>query len=247
MTVTGDQLRLEQKVLQLEAALQRPEKLAVATRYAGAIMHEVNNPLAAITNLVYLTKLQADEPDRVREYMTVVEEQLATLTNVTTQVLTFHRDQPHTKDFDLIDIMESALKLHSARLTSGEVALVRTFKQPATASVFGSEILQVVSNLLLNALDALPAQDAELRIRIKTVRDDVQIIIADNGTGMSAETLSSLFEPYKSTKPSGTGLGLWLSHRIMKKHNGHIRVRSSLAKGRQGTTFRLSVPIKAAA
>jgi signal transduction histidine kinase len=247
MTVTGEELPLEQKIVQLEAALQKCEKLAVATRYAGAIMHEVNNPLAAITNLVYLTKLQADEPDLVREYMTIIEGQLATLSNVTTQVLTFHRDQPHMKDFDLIDIVESALKLHAARLTSGEVALIRSFKPPATASVFGSEILQVVSNLLLNALDALPTQGAELRIRIKTVRDSVHIIIADNGAGMSAETVGSLFEPYKSTKPFGTGLGLWLSHRIMKKHNGHIRVRSSQAKGRQGTTFRLSVPTKSAA
>src|ERR1700722_1934292 len=139
MTVTGEELPLEQKIVQLEAALQKCEKLAVATRYAGAIMHEVNNPLAAITNLVYLTKLQADEPDLVREYMTIIEGQLATLSNVTTQVLTFHRDQPHMKDFDLIDIVESALKLHAARLTSGEVALIRSFKPPAAASVFGSE------------------------------------------------------------------------------------------------------------
>ena len=187
--------QLRKRLELTEAALQRCERLSVASRYAGAIMHEVNNPLAAITNLVYLTKTEPDIPRKVGEYMSLVEEQLKTLAAVTRQVLAFHREQVFAKDFDIIDLMESALKLHSTRLTAGGVALIRDFRPPAVASVFGSEILQVVSNLLLNSLDALPKRDAKLRIRVETRNETVRITISDNGSGMSPETLRNLFNP----------------------------------------------------
>jgi C4-dicarboxylate-specific signal transduction histidine kinase len=100
---------LRQRLNQCEQALQRCERLAVAGRYAGAVMHEVNNPLAAITNLVFLTKLQADNRAKVLENMDVVETQLVTLGKVTRQVLAFHREQGEATESDLIEIVESAL------------------------------------------------------------------------------------------------------------------------------------------
>ena len=230
-----------------EAALQRCEKLAVASRYAGAIMHEVNNPLAAIANLVYLTHLQADDPAQVRDNMKVVEGQLVTLSNLTAKVLAFHREQSFAKEFDLIDITESALKLHGSRLRSGKVTLTRNFRKPAMAHVFGSEILQVISNLLLNALDALPEEDARLRISIRKDRDVIKIAISDNGCGISPQVRKKLFTPHVTTKETGTGFGLWLSMRIIEKHRGTIRVRSSQVAGKQGSTFRLTLPVKIAA
>jgi signal transduction histidine kinase len=239
--------QLKKRLELTENALQRCERLSVASRYAGAIMHEVNNPLAAITNLVYLARTEPDISQKVEEYLALVEEQLETLSAVTRQVLAFHREQASAKDFDLIDLMESALKLHNTRLTAGDVALIRDFHPPAVASVFGSEILQVVANLLLNSLDALPKSNARLRIRIETKNDAVHITLSDNGSGMSPETLKTLFQPYKTTKKEGTGLGLWLSHGIVKRHRGKLIVRSSQTEGRQGTTFRLSIPLKFAA
>jgi NAD(P)-dependent dehydrogenase (short-subunit alcohol dehydrogenase family) len=141
-------------------------------------------------------------------------------------------------------LMEAALKLHHTRLTAGDVALIRDFRPPAVASVFGSEILQVVANLLLNSLDALPKRDAKLRIRVETKNKAVHITVSDNGSGMSPQTLKNLFQPYVTTKNEGTGLGLWLSRGIVKKHRGKLVVRSSQAEGRQGTTFRLSIPLQ---
>jgi signal transduction histidine kinase len=238
---------LRKRLQYAEAALQRCEKLSVASRYAGAIMHEVNNPLAAITNLVFLTTTEPNTSQKVEEYLALVEVQLKTLAAVTQQVLVYHREQASAKDFDIIDLMESALKLHNPRLTAGDVALTRDFRPPAVASVFGSEILQVVSNLLLNSLDALPKRDAKLRVRVETKNKAVHITVSDNGSGISPETLKNLFQPYMTTKNEGTGIGLWLSHRIVKKHQGKLVVRSSQAQGRQGTTFRLSIPLKFAA
>jgi signal transduction histidine kinase len=226
MNGSADQTRGPDTV-QLEAALRSCEKLAVATKYAGAVMHEVNNPLAAITNLVYLAKLQVQQPSKVLEYLSTIEKQLETPRNVTAQVLTLHREQVSSRDFDLIEIMESALKLHRDRLTSGEVALVCDFHQAATASVFGGEIVRVISNLLLNALDALPEKGGRLRVRVRKIGEDVHMTIADSGGGMAAETCFHLFEPYRITKSSATGLGLWLPQRIVKRHNARLRVRSS--------------------
>ncbi len=171
MDSSNDQEGLRPRLEQAEAALMKCEKLAVASRYAGAMMHEVNNPLEAIANLVFLIKLQANDASKVIEHADVIEKQLAVLSGITRQVLSFHREQASAKDFDLIDLMESALRLHETRLTAGDVALIRDFRQPVSASVFGGEILQVISNLLLNSLDALPKREAQLRIRIRAAKD----------------------------------------------------------------------------
>jgi signal transduction histidine kinase len=233
---------LQDRLDQAEKALERSERLAVASRYAGAIMHEVNNPLEAITNLVYLTKLQKNNPDQVVSNMCIIEEQLKTLGRVTSRALTFHREQKGTKQFDLVDIAESALRLHADKLSRHSVTIDRQFRGPACATVFGSEILQVLSNLLLNAVDALPRGTGRISVRVKRNGQSVHILISDNGAGIPDKFASRLFEPYVTSKDSGTGLGLWLSKRIITKHRGTLRFRSSQRKGRSGTSFRISLP-----
>src|SRR5580698_3067034 len=177
---------MEESLVQLKArleiaerALERSERLAVASRYAGAIMHEVNNPLEAITNLVYLTKIQKGDPKQVFENMLVIEGQLETLGRVTSQALTFHREQAEAKEFDLVDIAESALRLHADKLSRHQISIDRQFQGPARATVFGSEILQVLSNLILNAVDALPRGEGRISIRVKSRGQRVHILISD--------------------------------------------------------------------
>jgi len=235
---------LRDRLDQAEKALERSERLAVASRYAGAIMHEVNNPLEAITNLVYLTKLQKNNADQVVANMCIIEEQLTTLGRVTTQALTFHREQTDSKEFDLVDIAESAFRLHADKFARHSITIDRQFRGPARATVFGGEILQVLSNLLLNAVDALPLGTGRISVRVKVKRSSqsVHILISDNGAGIPDKFASRLFEPYVTSKDSGTGLGLWLSKRIIIKHRGTLRFRSSQRKGRSGTSFRISLP-----
>jgi signal transduction histidine kinase len=242
MEKTNEQT-LRERLNQAEKALERSERLAVASRYAGAIMHEVNNPLEAITNLVYLTKIQKGDPRQVFENMLVIEEQLATLGRVTSQALTFHREHAEAKEFDLVDIAESALQLHADKLARHQISIDRQFQGPARATVFGSEILQVLSNLILNAVDALPRGEGRISVRVKSTGQSVHILVSDNGEGIPDEFSSRLFEPYVTSKISGTGLGLWLSHRIVSKHRGTLRFRSSRKQGRSGTSFRISLPL----
>jgi signal transduction histidine kinase len=244
--LASDRLTYEELTARLkiaEESLQRYEKLAIAGRYAGAVMHEVNNPLEAIGNLVYLTKNAAGDPDQVRKHMQVVESQLARLGEITRKSLSFYRDGAEPKAFDLVAIAEAAIRLHLQRLPVGRVTIDKQF--PEAVSVHGreGEILQVLSNLFLNALDALPEQDAKFRLRIRVVGKRVHMAIADNGHGIPTALRSSLFLPYATGKRKGTGVGLWLSKQIMDRHNGTIRFRSSQRVGNSGTFFLLTIPL----
>lgn len=226
-----------------EESLRRYERLAVAGRYAGAVMHEVNNPLEAIGNLVFLAKNRPDDAHQVHEYMEVIESQLARLGEITRKSLAFYREEAETKAFDLVDIAEAAIRLHLHGLPAGRVTVTKQF--PKAASVHGreGEMLQVLSNLFLNALDALPEQDAKFRIRIRIAGKLVQMAIADNGQGIPTSLRASLFKTFGTSKGKGTGIGLWLSKQIMDRHGGTIRFRSSQRVGNSGTVFLLTFPM----
>ncbi|WP_158793594.1 sensor histidine kinase [Granulicella sp. L60] len=234
---------LEERLDKAEKALERSERMAVASRYASAIMHEVNNPLEAITNLIYLTKLERHDPQQVLDNMTVVEEQLKSLGKVTSKALTFHREQSEAKDHDLVEIAETALKLHSDRLSRHGISVTRRYRGPAMAFVFGSEILQVVSNLLLNAAEVLERGQGRICVSVKSCPNSMHMTITDNGPGIPDRFATRLFEPYLTSKVSGTGLGLWLSSRIIEKHRDTLRFRTSRREGKTGTTFRISLPL----
>ncbi len=233
---------LQKRLERAEQALERSEGFAVASRFASVIMHEVNNPLESITNLVYLTKLQRDDPDQVLENMHVIEQQLETLGRITRQALTFHRGHTEAKLFDLAEIAKSALKLHGDKILRHGVKVHFRLSGPAPAMVVGSEILQVVSNLILNALEALPLVDGEIHIRVKACTNSVHFMISDNGSGIDSHIAARLFEPYITSKPTGTGLGLWLSRRIVFKYGGTLCFRSSRHETKHGTSFRISLP-----
>jgi signal transduction histidine kinase len=234
---------LSSRLEKAEAALQRSEHLVVASRYAGAIMHEVNNPLEALTNLVYLTKHTAQDAASVMANMEIAESQLLLLGNITRKTLSFYRVQSEAKDFDLVEIMEAAIKSHSFRAARQRVEIRRQIQGPATARVIPGEILQILSNLILNSLDALSGDGGVLSVRVKVSLGNVVITVADNGTGIEEEIYQSMFQPHRTTKSEGTGLGLWLSRNIVINHRGLIFCRSSRLPGRNGTTFRLSLPV----
>jgi signal transduction histidine kinase len=222
-----------------EEALQRSERLAVASRFAGAVMHEVNNPLEALTNLVYLTKRSPRHTSAVIRNMEIAESQLVRLSEITRATLSFYREQAEAKDFDLVEIAESALMIHSRRAQRQNVDVRKQIKGPATARVFAGEILQVISNLIINALDAVPETGGILTLRVKTFKGKIHISVADNGSGVAPAMSKIMFQAHQTTKSHGTGLGLWLSKGIAEKHDGTITYR----REKTGTTFRLVLPM----
>ena len=188
-----------------EEALQRSERLAVASRYAGAVIHEINNPLEALTNLVYLTKQAPHNVSSVLQNMEIAESQLARLSDIARTTLSFYRDQAEAKDFDLVAIAESALMIHSRRAQRQKIKIRKDLKGPVTARVFGGEILQVISNLIINALDAVPETGGVLSLRVRRYKGKVHLSVTDNGRGVTPAMAKVLFQAHRTTKSHGNG------------------------------------------
>ena len=232
-----------------EEVLRQTEKLAVAGRLAASIAHEINNPLEAITNCLYLlagTPLEVES----RAYLELAQKELQRVTQITVQTLRFYRRSTKPTQTDVHELIETVLVLFESRLTALKIQTMRQFNAKLTIMAHDGEIRQVIVNLVGNAIDALPAGG---RLLIRTTesherrsgRRGLRITVADEGTGMTGETLARIFEPFYSTKGiTGAGLGLWVSREIVDRHQGLMRARSRESRpGRPGgTVFTLFIP-----
>ncbi|RZU42607.1 sensor histidine kinase [Edaphobacter modestus] len=222
--------------------LRLSEERALAGQLALEVMHEIRNPLEALSNLAYLTMLEADDPGKVREYMRLAEEQMFLVTRVASQTLGFARPTDKHQPVKLVSVAEAALRIHQRAMQTKRVRLITDLDAEATAPLHRGEILQVISNLIVNAVDALQTEGI-LYLRVKKSGKEVQLIISDNGHGIPREHSEKIFTPFFTTKQGrGSGLGLALSKRIIDRHRGTIRMRSSVLPGKSGTTFRISLP-----
>lgn len=234
---------LKRRLRHAEESLAQCERIAIANQFTAAVIHEVNNPLEAITNLTYLLELDKGLSLNSREYLAILKDQLAVLTHVTRTSLSFYRDQLHAQNVDLVAIAQASLKLHFAKLTRSNIRVHTRFADRAVSSVIASEILQVLSNLLLNAMDVLPAAvDPVIHLRVHRRHHGIHIVIADNGPGIPDEVEARLFDAHVTGKSTGTGMGLWLSKGLVTKHGGRIRFRTSRKEGKSGTVFRVWFP-----
>ncbi|MGB7191034.1 MAG: ATP-binding protein, partial [Acidobacteriaceae bacterium] len=233
--------------------LRRTEKLAATGRLAASIAHEINNPLEAVTNCMYLMS-HARMDDSAREYLQIAQRELDRVVHITTQTLRFYRQSTHPVETDMQELLETVVKLYEARLRSNSIAVVRRYRPIPSITVFDGEVRQVLANLVVNAIDAMVSQpNGSLFLRTTASRDwttgreGLSILIADTGSGMDSKTARRIFEPFFSTKEStGTGLGLWVSLEILEKHQGAIRLRTRTGHG-GGTAFRIFLPFPAKA
>ena len=236
------QRELEQKLTITADALRKAEEQALAGRLALELMHEIKNPLEALGHLTYLAQQEAEDAGKVREYLTLAEEQMATVSHIATQTLGFAQPAGPRRPFDLVQVAEAALRIHQRTIESKKVHVLKDLPGAVVAPVHSGQMLQVVSNLIANALDALPT-NGTLCLRLHKRNGRAHILVADNGDGIRAEHSERIFQPFFTTKEGrGTGLGLSLSQTIVERHRGKLRMRSSVRAGRSGTTFRISLP-----
>jgi signal transduction histidine kinase len=225
-----------------EQSLRKASSHATAEHLALEVLHEIRNPLEALGNLTYLAFEEADDPEKVRKYMRLAGEQMATLNHIASQTLGYARSFSSPKSTNLAALMKSAIRIHQKTISMKKIDLVKDLPEDLSMDVYSGELLQVFSNLIANALDALPVAGT-LRLRFRKRQDRVDFVIADSGQGIPAENLDVIFEPFFTTKEEkGTGIGLSLSKKIVEHHHGKIRARSSTRPGKSGTTFRISLP-----
>lgn len=224
-----------------EEALRNSEKLAATGRMAATIAHEINNPLEAVTNLIYLARNTASEP-MIRNWLESAEQELARVSHITKQTLGFYRDRAAPRRVDFSELVEDIVTLYGREM--GKKNLRLTLKLEPGAEVIGlsGELKQVISNLLSNAIDASPHK-GPLHVRVRTTDNFIRFTVCDRGYGVRPEFRKRIFEPFFTTKREiGTGLGLWVTKGIVEKHKGHISLRSNSEPGRSGTVFSVRLP-----
>lgn len=234
-----------------ELALIQSEKLAAVGRLASSISHEINNPLEAITNLLYLVYLSEDLPPQAREYVRTAQSELSRVCQIATQTLRFHRQAVSATRVTAQELVEAVLNLYHGRLLNSRISVETDFRTSRPVLCFENDIRQVLNNLIANAIDAMRhggrllvrAHDAVNRSADGTERKGVRITIADTGHGMPPAVRARIFEPFYTTKElNGTGLGLWISAGIIDRHQGRILLRSSDHAVHHGTIFSIFLP-----
>lgn len=234
----------------IDRALRITEKLAAAGRLAATIAHEINNPLEAVTNLVYLAKTDVQNTERVAEYLEMASRELERVAHIARQTLGFYRDTSLPVRFNVTQMLDDLLSLYERRFESRKITVVRQFDRNMEIKALIGEVRQAFSNLITNAIDAMPG-GGTLVIRARPThawesahRPGVRITILDTGSGIPQKHRKNLFQPFFTTKEDvGTGLGLWITRSIVKKHGGLIRVKSRVAPDAHGTAFWIFLPL----
>jgi PAS domain S-box-containing protein len=239
-----------------EAALVQSEKLAAVGRLASSISHEINNPLEAITNLLYIISFDATLPENLKGYVQTAQAELSRVSQIVTQTLRFHRQAVAPTLVAAGELLDAVILLYTGRLANSNVVLETRYRSNTRVLCFENDIRQVLNNLIANAIDAMRT-GGRLILRTHDAHDPtagadpvrgVRLTVADTGHGMGPEIIGRIFEPFFTTKDlNGTGLGLWISAGIVERHKGHLRVRSSNRPGGHYSVFTLFLPADGAA
>ncbi len=229
--------------------LRKTEKLAAAARLSATVAHEINNPLEAVVNLIYIAKAAPDAPPAVVQQLSLAEQELERVAHITRQTLGFYRESYVPEQIEVSALVESVLRLYSNKLAAKNIHVERHFGECPTVKGVPGELKQVISNLVSNAIDAV-GKDGTITVRLLCVEQATggfaQIVIEDDGPGIPAEHADRIFEPFFTTKKDvGTGLGLWVTKEIVSRHGGSILVRARDGEhAPQGAAFTICLPVK---
>ncbi len=230
-----------------QARLVQSVKLAAMGKLAASIAHEINNPLQAVQSCMYLVSEAADPQDPNTRYLDIARQELERIARIVQRMLDFYRPGDEGRRPTAVGtLLDDVLTLMHKQLEQGHVQ-VQTDYEPDLPIVMAvaDHLKQVFLNIILNALEAMP-QGGLLRISVSTHQAEdgqrtVSIAFQDTGVGIPEEALDQIFDPFYSTRPGGTGLGLAVSYDIVARHGGRIEVESQVG---QGTTFTVILPAK---
>jgi signal transduction histidine kinase len=215
---------------------------------AAVLAHEINNPLDAVMNVLYLTQTVEGLPEAAREYLEIADAELKRIAHITRQTLGFYREISTSKPFQVATLFDSVLDLLQAKIGSKRAIVQKRCPENLQINGFQGELRQVFSNLLMNSLDAV-AEGGRVTLRgghsksFGAKNHRIRFTVSDNGHGISPSILDEIFKPFFTTKGSvGNGLGLWVSKQIVEKHGGSIQVRSCMNGPYRGTTFSVILP-----
>ncbi len=229
----------------LEATLASAEKLAAGGRMAATIAHEINNPLEAVLNLIYLARSNSREP-ATRTYLEAAETELSRLADIAKQTLGFYREQTSAVNVSLSSLVGEALRLYEPKLRAAGIQAVTRFASTRQIKVKKGEIMQVISNIITNAAHAMPS-GGTLAASVENTsldgKDALLLSVEDSGVGIPEEHLQRVFDPFYTTRnTTGTGIGLWVVKQFVEGHDGRIELHSSTDPRAHGTRVNILLP-----
>ncbi len=227
---------------ELEEALRRSERLAATGRLVATIAHEINNPLDALSNVMHLLKKNSSLDGDAAELIDLAQREVLRLSNISRQTLAPHRETKLPVVTKLSELLDDVYAMYRPRLQAAKIEVERNYQIAGEVTIYPSELRQVFTNLMTNAIDAI-GQQGRITISIEQGPANAIVVrVRDNGTGIPEENRKLIFEPFFSTKgDQGTGIGLWVIKGIIEKLSGHIEVESS-TQGETGTTFSIYLP-----
>lgn len=232
-----------------QAALISGEKLAIAGRLAASIAHEIHNPLDSVSNLLFLLR-DEDNPVKRQEYLQMAQQEVSRTMQISRTMLSLYRESRAPVAIDLKELIQSSLLLLDRRIAIQQIQVVTQLADRCTVQGFPAELRQVVTNVLVNAVEAA-GQRGRMRIRLQMVPAEelrgagALIEVADSGPGIQNGAGSKIFQPFFTTKgEQGTGLGLWVSMGIVQKHGGMIRLTNCSDDVYRGACARIFLPAK---
>jgi signal transduction histidine kinase len=231
----------------MESALHISERLASVGRLAATIAHEINNPLEAVTNFIYLARQSPDLPENVQEYLRIADHELGRVAHVAQQTLGFYRDTTFPVEVSVPKVVDDVFTIFGSKLRYKNITLETRISPDLKISALQGQFKQVLLNLAANAIDASRQNGhivvaAHLFNQLHEGRKTLMLTLADNGTGIAKADRGKIFEPFFTTKKDvGTGLGLWITRDLLEKKGGHIRFRSRTGK-HSGTAMTIFLP-----
>lgn len=236
---------------QTEQALRASDRLTQAGRLAATIAHEIRNPLDTVSNLLFLLRNENYTNAETKSYLDLATDELGRITQITGQLLTFHREAQAPVQVDTVKVLESVLTLYAPQISMAQIRVTKRFETHRAIRGFPGELRQVFANLVANAIHSMTnGGNLLLHVYESSLAGDrerrgVRVTVLDNGTGIPLGVRKNLFSPFYTTKgEAGTGLGLWVTRGIIEKHEGTIHFTSTDRPGRSGTAFSVFLPFE---
>lgn len=232
--------------------IETPRRSALPTeesRLAASLAHEINNPLDSVLNLLYLVESEGALSDKGQQYLRMAEEEVQRVAQIAHAALDYFREFAILTSTNVAGLMDSVIDIYKSRFEARNISVTTRYYLHGDLLVCAGPLRQVFSNLLLNAVDAMP-KGGRLYVRAAAGREWVgkqrpglRLTVADTGCGIAAENLHRIFEPFFTTKGAGgSGLGLSLVNDVVQKQGGSLRVRSCTRPGRSGSVFSMFLP-----
>lgn len=231
---------------QVERLVLQSEKLAATGRMAAAIAHEINNPLESLINVIFLARQYSQPDSKTHALLTTAEGELERVAHIARQTLGYYKDTSSPTELHIHDLLENILSVYNSKMLASGIRVETAFNDMQKIFVSKGEMLQIFSNIIANAIDAMP-QGGVLGVAARNVlgdaRDGIQVTVRDSGNGIQPENVERVFEAFFTTKGNlGTGIGLWVAKQLVDRRGGQISLISSTAGKNSGTTVTIFIP-----